>query len=323
MAARKADTAERAARGRRDRGRAPPSRSGTAAVGDVGNSLAAAPGIGAAGLRGRALPRAVRLARGRAPATRWPTPPASAPSAAAEPGPRASATSRAPHAPYSVGPELLAPHLRGRRRRRTRRPRSTSPRTKTSSRCCATARAAGRRCSPAWASTRARACPGKSPVAYLASLGAFADRDAAAAGAHGPRRRRRPRASPARPARPSCSARARTCTSAAACPTSTRCVADGVAARARHRQPGLGARPVAVGRDGDAGRALPGRRPRRAGSTPPPRGGARALGPARRSARSPPGKRPGVLDVLVDDVAAPLESLVRDPTPTLRWVARA
>jgi len=34
-----------------------------------------------------------------------------------------------------------------------------------------------------------------------------------------------------------------------------------------------------------------------------------------------PGARPGVLDVLVEDVAAPLESLVRDPTPTLRWVA--
>jgi hypothetical protein len=30
-----------------------------------------------------------------------------------------------------------------------------------------------------------------------------------------------------------------------------------------------------------------------------------------------------VLDVLVDDLAAPIESLVRDPTPTLRWVARA
>lgn len=36
-----------------------------------------------------------------------------------------------------------------------------------------------------------------------------------------------------------------------------------------------------------------------------------------------PGKRPGLLDVLVDDIAAPLESLVRDPEPGLRWVARA
>jgi cytosine/adenosine deaminase-related metal-dependent hydrolase len=36
-----------------------------------------------------------------------------------------------------------------------------------------------------------------------------------------------------------------------------------------------------------------------------------------------PGRRPGVLDVSVDDLAAPLESLVRDPHPPLRWMARA
>ena len=35
------------------------------------------------------------------------------------------------------------------------------------------------------------------------------------------------------------------------------------------------------------------------------------------------GKRPGLVDVLVDDYQAPLESLVRDPEPCLRWVARA
>jgi cytosine/adenosine deaminase-related metal-dependent hydrolase len=51
------------------------------------------------------------------------------------------------------------------------------------------------------------------------------------------------------------------------------------------------------------------------------RGGARALG-LRGFGTLDPGARPGVLDVLVDDIAAPLESLVRDPTPTLRWVAR-
>ena len=50
------------------------------------------------------------------------------------------------------------------------------------------------------------------------------------------------------------------------------------------------------------------------------RGGARALG-LRGSGTLAAGARPGVLDVLVEDVAAPLESLVRDPTPTLRWVA--
>ena len=52
------------------------------------------------------------------------------------------------------------------------------------------------------------------------------------------------------------------------------------------------------------------------------RGGARALG-LRGFGTLAPGARPGVLDVLVDDIAAPLESLVRNPTPTLRWVARA
>jgi cytosine/adenosine deaminase-related metal-dependent hydrolase len=38
-----------------------------------------------------------------------------------------------------------------------------------------------------------------------------------------------------------------------------------------------------------------------------------------------PGKRPGVLDVVLDagDLSAPLEALVRNPQPTLRWVARA
>jgi cytosine/adenosine deaminase-related metal-dependent hydrolase len=36
-----------------------------------------------------------------------------------------------------------------------------------------------------------------------------------------------------------------------------------------------------------------------------------------------PGLRPGVLDVAVDDDAAPLEALVRNPRPALRWMARA
>ncbi len=51
------------------------------------------------------------------------------------------------------------------------------------------------------------------------------------------------------------------------------------------------------------------------------RGGAGALGlPAHGTLAE--GKRPGVLDVLVEDVNAPLESLVRDASPWLRWVAR-
>ena len=52
-----------------------------------------------------------------------------------------------------------------------------------------------------------------------------------------------------------------------------------------------------------------------AGSRPPP-AAARAPSACRHGTLTP-GERPGVLDVLVDDLAAPLESLVRDPTPTL------
>jgi aminodeoxyfutalosine deaminase len=51
------------------------------------------------------------------------------------------------------------------------------------------------------------------------------------------------------------------------------------------------------------------------------RNGARALGLPGLGTLMP-GQRPGVLDVLVDDLAAPVESLVRDSTPSLRWVAR-
>jgi len=51
------------------------------------------------------------------------------------------------------------------------------------------------------------------------------------------------------------------------------------------------------------------------------RHGARALGLPAQGALMP-GKRPGVLDVLVEDMNAPLESLVRDASPSLRWVAR-
>ena len=52
------------------------------------------------------------------------------------------------------------------------------------------------------------------------------------------------------------------------------------------------------------------------------RGGAHALGLSGFGTLAP-GSRPGVLDVPVDDIASPIESLVRDPLPDLRWVARA
>src|SRR5205814_2128074 len=36
-----------------------------------------------------------------------------------------------------------------------------------------------------------------------------------------------------------------------------------------------------------------------------------------------PGQRPGIIDVGIDDLAAPLPALVRNPTPRVRWMARA
>jgi cytosine/adenosine deaminase-related metal-dependent hydrolase len=51
-------------------------------------------------------------------------------------------------------------------------------------------------------------------------------------------------------------------------------------------------------------------------------GGANALRLAACGALAP-GKRPGVLEVQVNDDAAPLEGIVRDPRPPVRWRARA
>ena len=36
-----------------------------------------------------------------------------------------------------------------------------------------------------------------------------------------------------------------------------------------------------------------------------------------------PARKPGLIDVDVDDLAAPLEALVRAPAPTVRWMAPA
>ena len=52
------------------------------------------------------------------------------------------------------------------------------------------------------------------------------------------------------------------------------------------------------------------------------RGGAQALGLPTHGTLAP-GQRPGLLEVQIGDLTAPIESLVRDPNPTLRWVAQA
>jgi aminodeoxyfutalosine deaminase len=117
-------------------------RTGTAAIGDVGNTLAAVPGIGAAGLCGvlfHELLGSREAATGDALADAAST----KKRARQAPGPRSSAGS-APRTPLirpapsccvgSSPPRAHEPH------------RSTSPRTKTRSCFCATARDAGRRC---------------------------------------------------------------------------------------------------------------------------------------------------------------------------------
>jgi aminodeoxyfutalosine deaminase len=52
------------------------------------------------------------------------------------------------------------------------------------------------------------------------------------------------------------------------------------------------------------------------------RGGAQALGLGNHGTLAT-GQRPGLLDVQVDDLAAPIESLVRNSRPSLRWIAHA
>jgi cytosine/adenosine deaminase-related metal-dependent hydrolase len=49
-------------------------------------------------------------------------------------------------------------------------------------------------------------------------------------------------------------------------------------------------------------------------------GGARALGLADQLGSLTPGKRPGVIDVCLDDLEHPLESLAANAQPTIRWI---
>ena len=290
---------------------------GTAVVGDVGNSLVAAPGIGRAGLAGvlfHELFGSRELATGDALAD-----------AARE---RAQADADwperlgyvvAPHAPYSVSPALF-------------------------SRIFAAAGSAGRATSvhvaededelallrdgsgrwpellAAMGVDPATRVPGKTPVAYLASLGAFQTETPPLlvhmvhASADDRRLARDAGAT------------------IVLCPRSNLHIGG--------RLPDVDALvaeggPLAIGTDSLASvpdlslwaematlaahfPAVPAARWLEAAT----RGGASALG-LRGFGTLTPGARPGVLDVLVDDTGAPIESLVRDPTPTLRWVARA
>jgi hypothetical protein len=288
---------------------------GTAAVGDVGNSLAAAPGIGRAGLAGvlfHELFESREIATGDALADA-----ARERAEAAAGWPERLGYVPAPHAPFSVGPELLA-------------------------RIFAAAAAAGRATSihvaededelallrdgsgrwPALLAGMgvdpATRVPRKSPVAYLASLGAFetatppllvhmvhAGADDRRIARDGRRDRRAlPALEPAHRRPP---------------PRRRRVRRRRPAARHRHRQPRVRTRPVVVGRDGHAGRALPrrhggalaGRRhPRRRARSRPAR-----IRHARSRRASRRARRAGRRHRRPARIAGPRSN------PDLRWVA--
>jgi cytosine/adenosine deaminase-related metal-dependent hydrolase len=291
-------------------------RLGTAAIGDVGNTLDGAPALGAAGIGGvlfhelvgsreaRTGDALADAARERAEATDWPA---------------ALGYVRAPHAPYSVPPDLMrrifaAAATEG---------RATSIHVAEDEDEVALLRD-GTGAWPAMLAAMGIAppakAPGKSPVDYLAGLGAF---DGAAppllvhmvcAGADDRRLAREAGAT------------------VVLCPRSNLHIVGRLADVPALLEDGVA---LALGTDSLASApdlSLWGEMATLAGHFPAvpaarwleaaTRGGAQAIGLPAHGTLSP-GKRPGVLDVLVDDLAAPVESLVRDPTPTLRWVARA
>jgi aminodeoxyfutalosine deaminase len=291
-------------------------RLGTAAIGDVGNTLEAAPAIGAAKLGGVLFHE---LVGSREAATGDALADATRERAAADAEwPPGLGYVRAPHAPYSVGADLL---------RRTfaaanREGRATSIHVAEDPDEVALLRDGGGR----WAAVLealgvapGSRVPGRSPVRYLADLGAFdgappllvhmvhaSDEDRRIARAAG--------------------------ATVVLCPRSNLHIGGRLADVPALLEEGL---PIALGTDSLASTpdlslwgematlaahfpAVPAARWIEAAT----RGGAAALGLPAHGALAP-GKRPGVLDVLVDDLASPLDSLVRDGAPSLRWVARA
>lgn len=290
-------------------------RLGTAAIGDVGNTLDAAPALGEARLGGvlfhellgsreaKTGDALADAARERAELAAWP----------ADLG-----YVRAPHAPYSVGPELMRRIFAAARAEK----RATSIHVAEDEEELKLLRD-GTGAWPAMlaamgidATTRA---PGKSPVDYLASAGAFDGGPPPLlvhmvhAGADDRRIAREAGATVVLCPRSNLHI-------GGLLPDAPALLADGVA--------------LALGTDSLASTpdlSLWGEMATLAGHFPSvpaarwleaaTRGGAQAIGLQAHGTLAP-GKRPGVLDVLVDDPAAPVESLVRDPNPTLRWVAR-
>ncbi|HVZ89413.1 MAG TPA: amidohydrolase family protein [Polyangia bacterium] len=291
---------------------------GTAAIGDIGNTLDAAPAIGAAGLggvlfhellgsrevqTGDALADAARE-RAEAEAT-WPA---------------ALGYVRAPHAPFSVGPDLMRRIFAAAAAER----RATSIHLAEDEDELKLLRDG----SGAWPAMLeamgidppARA-PGKSPVEYLASLGAFQP------GAPPPLLVHMVHANDddRRIARQAGA-------TVVLCPRSNLHIGGRLPDVPAFIEAGVR---LALGTDSLASTpdlSVWGEMATLAGHFPgvpaarwletATRGGAEALGlPGHGTLAA--GKRPGVLDVSLADPTAPLESLVRDATPTLRWVARA
>jgi cytosine/adenosine deaminase-related metal-dependent hydrolase len=293
-------------------------RFGTAAIGDVGTTLDAAPGIGRAGLRGvlfhellgsreaatgDALADAAREKREADARGDWPA---------------ELAWVRAPHAPYSAGPDLIgrifaaaAAEGRATSIHAAEDPDEIAFLRDGSGRWPAVLEAMG-------VDPRTRVS-GRAPVATLAALGAFAG-PAPALLVH----MVHADAADRRVAREAGA-------TVVLCPRSNLHIGG--------RLPDVAALvaeggPLALGTDSLASTpdlSLWGEMATLAAHFPAvpaaawldaaTRGGARALGLAACGTLAP-GKRPGLLDVLVEDPAAPLESLVRDPAPSLRWVAR-
>jgi aminodeoxyfutalosine deaminase len=293
-------------------------RLGTAAIGDVGNTLDAAPGIGAARLGGVLFHELVGSREAATGDALGDAAHERARADAAAAWPSGLGYVRAPHAPYSVGPQLLrrifaAAAAEG---------RATSIHVAEDPDEIALLRHGDGRWAPVLAALGvdpASRAPGKSPVAYLADLGAFAGPPPLLvhmvhASAEDRRIARQAGAT------------------VVLCPRSNLHIGGRLADVSALLDDGLS---LALGTDSLASTpdlslwgematlaahfpAVPAARWIEAAT----RGGATALALTGHGALAP-GKRPGVLDVLVEDLSAPLESLVRDPTPSLRWVARA
>jgi cytosine/adenosine deaminase-related metal-dependent hydrolase len=294
-------------------------RLGAAAVGDVGTSLAAVPGIVAAGLRGTIFhellgSRDVRTGDALADAARE-----RAATSKAHPWPPGLGYVPAPQSPYSADPELLSRIFAA--AARTGLP-TTVHVAEDPDELALLREGKGKwpGILEAMGFDPARRVPHLEPVAYLDAVGAFAG-PAPPLLVHmvhaSPDDRRRAREAGA---------------TAVLCPRSNvhiggrlpdapALIADGVALALGTDSLGSAPDHSLFGEIAALHAAYP--------AVPPATwleaataGGARALRLAACGAIAV-GRKPGLIDVAVAEPSAPLESLVRDPLPLIRWMAKA